>query len=127
MEGIEIQEPSDSVRVPDLEVQGARKLGNVIAHLHIRVKNSTKVFNKRRAFDFNIIKDEGEMFKVPIVSSRRCERTLFYQGSSSACLIATIHVCNSFTQHSSLNNVQAESPGRFGSKVMNNWTSSAYM
>ena len=35
MAGIEIQEPSDSVKVPDLEVQGARKLGNVIAHLHI--------------------------------------------------------------------------------------------
>ena len=29
MAGIEIQEPSDSVKVPDLEVQGARKLGNV--------------------------------------------------------------------------------------------------
>ena len=28
MAGIEIQEPSDSVKVPDLEVQGARKLGN---------------------------------------------------------------------------------------------------
>ena len=50
MAGIEIQEPSDSVKVPDLEVQGARKLGNVIAHLHMRVKNSTKVFNKRRDF-----------------------------------------------------------------------------
>ena len=35
-------------------------------------------------------------------------------------LLATIHVCNSFTQHCSLNNAQAESPGRFGSKVRNN-------
>ena len=78
MAEIEIQEPSDSVKVPDLEVQGARKLGNVIAHLHMRVKNSTKVFNKRRAFDFNIIKDEGEMFKVLIVSSRRCDEELCF-------------------------------------------------
>ena len=61
-----------------LEVQGARKMGNVIAHLHMRVKNSTKVFNKRRAFDFNIIKDEGEMFKVLIVSSRRCDEKLCF-------------------------------------------------
>ena len=78
MAGIEIQEPSDSVKVPDLEVQGARKLGNVIAHLHMRIKNSTEVFNKRRTFDFNIIKDEGEMFKVLIVSSRRCDEELCF-------------------------------------------------
>ena len=48
MAGIEIQEPSDYVKVSDLEVQGARKLGNVISHLHMRIKNSTEVFNKRR-------------------------------------------------------------------------------
>ena len=78
MAGIEIQEPSDSVKVPDLEVQGARKLGNVIAHLHMRIKNSTEVFNKRRTFDFNIIKYEGEMFKVLIVSSRRCDEELCF-------------------------------------------------
>ena len=126
MAGIEIQEPSDSVKVPDLEVQGARMLGNVIAHLHMRIKNSTEVFNKRRTFDFNIIKDEGEMFKVLVVSSRRCDEELCLSGFIIS-LLATIHVCNSFTQHSSLNNAQAESPGRFGSKVRNNWTSSAYM
>ena len=44
MAGIEIQEPSDSVKVPDLEVQGARKLGNVIAHLHMRVKKQHQGF-----------------------------------------------------------------------------------
>ena len=47
MAGIEIQEPSDSVKVPDLEVQGARKLGNVIAHLHMRIKNSIYHINEK--------------------------------------------------------------------------------
>ena len=100
---IKIQEPSDSVKVPDLEVQGVRKLGNVIAHLHIRVKNSTKVFNKRRAFDFDIIKDESEMFKVLIVSSRRCDEELYfirvhYQLVSNHPCLQLIHTTLHFEQ-----------------------------
>ena len=41
--GIEIKEPTDSVQVPNLEVQRTRQLSHMISHLHLAIKNDTKV------------------------------------------------------------------------------------
>ena len=37
MGGVEIKEPTDSVQVPNLEVQRTRQLSHMIAHLHLTI------------------------------------------------------------------------------------------
>lgn len=52
---VEIQKPSNSAEISDLEIQRARQLSDMITHLHLIIKNRTQVFNRRRRMDINII------------------------------------------------------------------------
>ena len=75
---IKVQESSDSTKIPDLEIQGARQLGNMLIHLHMAVKDSAQISNRARRVDLHIIKMERVMLQTLIIKLRGGDEKLSF-------------------------------------------------